>query len=188
MENGETDRLTSETAIPVETPWVLVAGAAFGSLPLGRKSQLDIVQKIVVFYLAAVLVNELTLQYFRISLAGGSANISCSVIVMIPLALSVVLSRRRVSNFSEASAKKFLSSWYVTGAIIAGHMAVCAVLFTKFYGYGYEHNWAVLGNLCLYFLLFVFLWSRFDSAAFRRVIGVILLIFYVAAAMGCEFA
>jgi putative peptidoglycan lipid II flippase len=176
--------LRSENAISIQTPWILVAAAAFVLVPLARKTAVDIVQKLVAFYLVAVLVNETAPHYFRVSLPDGSANVSYSVAVMIPLALGAVLSRERLLSFAERTDKMVLLCWGAVGAIIVGHMVVCRAMLEKFYGYGYEHDWGVLGNLCLYFLLFLLLWKRFDSRAFRRVVGVILLAFYIAVAMG----
>jgi len=176
--------LRSEGAIDIETPGILVAASAFVLLPLGRKTGVDVVQKLAAFYLVAVVVNETALHYFRLSLPGGSANISYSVAVMIPLAAGAVLSRERLLDFRERTDKMMLLCGGAVGGVIVGHMVVCGVMLEKFYGYGYEHNWGVVGNLCLYFLLFVFLWRRLDSRAFRSVVGVILLAFYIAAAMG----
>ncbi len=176
--------LRLEGAIDIETPGILVAAAGFVLLPLRRKTEVDIVQKLAAFYLVAVVVNEAAMHYFRLSLPGGSANVSYSIVVMMPLALGAVLSRERLLDFRERTDRMILLCWGVVGAIIVGHMAVCGAMLQKFYGYGYEHNWWVVGNLCLYFLLFVLLWRRLDSRAFRVVVGVILLAFYIAAAMG----
>jgi len=180
--------LRLERAIDIETPGILVAAAAFVLLPLGRKSGVDIVQKLAAFYLVALVVNETAMHYFRLSLPGGSANVSYSVVVMIPLAAGAVLSRERLLSFAERADKMILVCWGAVGAVIVGHMVVCGVMLEKFYGYGYEHNWGVVGNLCLYFLLFLLLWKRLDSRAFSRVVGVILLAFYIAAAMGYRLA
>ena len=180
--------LRSQPAISVHTPEILAFASALVLLPVRQKTQLDTLQKIVVFYLVATVLNQLTSQYFQVSFPNGTANVSYTVIIMIPFALAAILARQRLLSFSESMDKEILSCWYVALAVIVGHMIVLALILRKFYGYGYEHDVSVLGNLCLYVLLFLLTWRRFDSVPFRRVVGVVLLLFYVAVIIGKRFA
>ncbi|MCX5637288.1 MAG: hypothetical protein NTX52_06300 [Planctomycetota bacterium] len=60
-------------------------------------------------------------------------------------------------------------------------MALLRLALSRFYGYGYERDLSVLGNLCLYFLVFILLWESFKRPRFRQGIGLIITFFCVAA-------
>jgi Ca2+/Na+ antiporter len=107
---------------------------------------------------------------------------------MLPLAMSAILSRQKPLIAPEGADRDIVSCWYIAFAMIAGHMMVLALLLKGFYGYGYERDVPVLGNLSLYLLLFLLIWRRLDSTAFRRLAGVALLIFYITVTIANRFA
>jgi hypothetical protein len=59
-------------------------------------------------------------------------------------------------------------------------MILLTVMLDRFYGYGHERNLSVLGNLCLYFLLFITLWDKLSRVAFRQGMGFIFAAYYLA--------
>jgi hypothetical protein len=180
--------LHSQPAASIQTPEILAIFSVLVLLPVRQRTQVDTVRKITLFYLLAVLLNMMTSQYFAVSLPGGTANVSYTVIVMIPLAVAAVLSKQKLPSFPKLTDREILSCWYAAFAVIVGHMIVLALLLRKFYGYGYERNLETLGNISLYFLLFMLVWRRLDSAAFRCVVGVTLLLFNIAVSISNRLA
>jgi hypothetical protein len=73
-----------------------------------------------------------------------------------------------------------LIGWELASLIMIAHMLLLSLILNKFYGYGYERNLGVLGNLCLYFLLFILLWDELGRYRFRLCAGLILAVFYLA--------
>lgn len=170
----------SKPPIPVERPVVLLLASLLVLAPF--KSQvLVLLQKIAAFYLFAVVVNESASQYFRIPLLSGGVSISYTAVVVLLCAAGYLpgkLNSGKVSN--EAGRSDILWGWAAAMAIIIVHITVLAVLLNRFYGYGYERDLSVLGALCLYVLLFLFIWDKLANPRFRQAVGFVLAIFYCA--------
>lgn len=72
----------SKMPIPVENPAILTLASFFVLVPFKSKP-LNTLQKIMVFYLVSVLVNELSSQYFRISFLLVDVSISYSAVILV---------------------------------------------------------------------------------------------------------
>ncbi|MHC4155720.1 MAG: hypothetical protein ACYST6_12465, partial [Planctomycetota bacterium] len=135
-------------------------------------------QKITAFYLLAVPINELASQNFPVPLLSG-VTVSYSAVVLLLCAAGFLLGRINSQKGRLGWDKnELLSGWVLAMLIIVGHMALLAVLLNKFYGYGYERDLSVLGNLCLYLLLCIFIWDGLGNRRFRQAAGVALAVFH----------
>ena len=168
----------SKMPIPIKKPAILMLGALIILVPFGPEVTTTL-QRIVGFYLVSVPINELSPQYF--SIPATDARVSYSAIILLLCTIGFCLGRIDSGNApQEAARANIIHGWVLALAIIVAHMMVLSLLLNKFYGYGYERNLSVLGNLALYLLLFVFLWKRLGELRFRQCVGLIMAIFYLA--------
>ncbi len=98
---------------------------------------------------------------------------------MVPLAASFVFSKFRKSKLSSLETNDLLKSWAVVFAGIILHLLFLFLPLKQIYGYGYDYNFAVLANMCLYFLVFVFSWEQLKSIHLRRIAGIVLTVFFI---------
>ncbi|HUW19753.1 MAG TPA: hypothetical protein VMW16_10675 [Sedimentisphaerales bacterium] len=166
--------------IPIERPVMLVLASLFLLLPL-KAATFATLQKIVAFYLISVPVNELSSQYFQISFLPVDVSVSYTTAVLLLCALGYLVGKINTTNATQDySSANILSGWVVALVIVTIHMALLSLILNKFYGYGYERNLGVLGNLFLYFLLFVLMWENLGGLRFRQCTGLVLAVFYFA--------
>lgn len=170
---------SSEMPISITNPAALVLASLFVLAPFKSVTSTKLLQKIIAFYLVSVVVNELSSQYFKIPFLPFDMSISCSTIVLSLLAAGYFVGRANLCQRAESiTGTGILHGWVLALVIIVAHMVLLALMLRCFYGYGYERDLAVLGNLCLYFLLFIFLWKGLDVCRFRQAVGLILTLFY----------
>ena len=171
----------SQMPIPIEKPAILVLGSLFILVPL-RSEATTTLQKIMGFYLISVPVNELSSQYFSVSFLSVGFSISYSTIVLLLCTTGYFLGRVNSTNaLRDVGRANIIHGWVLALAVIVVHMVLLSLILNKFYGYGYERDLSVLGNLALYFLLFIVMWEKLDLLRFRQGVGLILAIFYLAA-------
>jgi hypothetical protein len=172
--------LLSKVPIPIERPAVLALASFCVLLPLKSKS-LRTLQKLTAFYLVSVPVNELALQYSRTSLLSVNISLSYTTVILSLCAMGYVVGKLNPANTLRGAGRtNILYGWVLAFGIIIIHMVLLTFILNEFYGYGYERNLSVLGNLCLYFLLFILLWAKLDQIRFRQAAGLIVAIFYMA--------
>ena len=170
----------SKMPIQIEYPAILAVASIIVLLPF-KSEAANALQKIIAFYLIAVPVNQLSSQYFQISILPVDINVSFSVLVLALCAMGYLVGRPGSTNpLPDAISTGILSGWVLALAMVIAFMIVLALLLSAFYGYGYERNLSVIGNLCLYFLLFIFLWEKLRRLRFRQAAGLILTVFYFA--------
>jgi hypothetical protein len=163
--------------IPIERPLILLLASLLVLAPF-KSEVLGTLQKITAFYLLTVPINELAWQNFPVSLLSG-VTVSYSAVVLMLCAAGFLLRRINSQNDRFGRDKKqLLPGWALAIGIIIGHMVVLTVLLSRFYGYGYENNLSVLGSLCLYLLLFIFVWEKLANLRFRRALGLVLAAFF----------
>jgi len=171
----------SQMPIPIEKPVILMLGSLFILAPFRSEAPATL-QRIIGFYLSSVAVNQLSSRYFSFSFLSADISVSFSTVVLSLCAIGYFLGRLNSSNTPRVlGMANIFYGWVLALAIIVIHIVLLSLILNKFYGYGYERNLSVLGNLCLYFLLFIFLWERLNSFLFRQGIGLILMVFYLAA-------
>jgi len=159
--------------IPVENPQVLVLASIFLLIRFKSISLLRL-QKLTAFYLVAVSVNELTLQNFQVSLFASRISVPYSVLPLLFFAAGYLFGgKHSTGKQSDFEDKNFVSGWVMAFIIIAGQMIVLYFLLRNFYGFGYQCDLKVLGTLCQYFLLFIFLWKDLHIAFVRRTAALI---------------
>jgi len=171
----------SQMPIPIERPVILMLGSLFILAPFRSEAPATL-QRIIGFYLSSVTVNQLSSQYFSFSFLGGDISVSYSAVVLLLCATGYALRKVNSTNkLRNVRRVNIIYGWVFAIAIIVIHIVLLSLILNEFYGYGYEQNLSVLGNLCLYFLLFIVLWEKLGSFCFRRGIGLILTVFYLAA-------
>ena len=168
----------SNAPIPVERPAVLLLASLLILAPF--KSQVAVLlQKIVAFYLFAVVVNESASQYFHIPLVSDGVSVSYTAVVVLLCVAGYLPGRLNSRNVPAGGGKsESLWSWALALGIIIVHIGVLALLLNKFYGYGYERDLSIIGSLCLYVLLFIFMWDKLGNLRFRQAVGLVLAVFY----------
>ncbi|HUT31192.1 MAG TPA: hypothetical protein VMX13_15460 [Sedimentisphaerales bacterium] len=172
--------LFSKAPISVERPALLVLAALLILAPF--KSQAAVLlQRIAAFYLFAVVVNESASHYIHIPLVSDGVSVSYTAVVVLLCAAGYLPGRLNSNRTAITDGKSdILWGWALVLGIIILHIAVLAVLLNRFYGYGYERDLSVLGGLCLYVLLFIFVWDKLGSLRFRQAVGLVLVLFYCA--------
>lgn len=165
--------------ISIETPAILVLGAIFMLIPL-RSEVIAKLQQITGFYLIAVVVNQLSSNYFTIPLLSTSVSVSYSIIVLFLFSIGYFLEKIGSSHRPlNIIARDVLYAWLLALSIVIIHISLLSLVLYRFYGYGYEQNLTVLGNLTLYFLLFLVMWRSLCRSNLRCYIGLIMTIFYL---------
>ena len=164
------------TPIKIETPIILVAASLFTLLPFKSKPTIKTIQKVTLIYLFAVLVNQLALNYYSYSGLSFNVNLSYSLIPLLLCAAGFFIKTSSGST-EDVTYKDVLCGWLLSFGLIIIHMLLLTILLKKFYNYGFEHNLITLGNLSLYFLLFIFLWKKLDNIRLKQCFGLILAIF-----------
>lgn len=172
----------SKRPIVIENPTILVFASLFVLFPVKKEPSVYLIQRIITFYLIGIVINELSPQHLQIPFLPIGISASYSTIVMSLFAIGYLVSSAKPTNGSQNVKEKTdaLYGWLLAIAIITIHMAFLALLLNKFYGYGYDHDLSVLGNICLYFLLFIFLWDKLENIRFRQVISSILAVLFLA--------
>lgn len=162
----------------IDQPAILLIGAGF-VLINSTNHQIRTIQKFILLYIALMFFNQLANSHILVN----SFAINSALIALIPLALSYCL--MQVSPHAGLTSNKdVLRSWLTGFAVIIVHMLVLWLLFNRFYGFGYENNFAVLANLCLYFLGFVFLWNQLDAFYISRFIAIFFMVYFIVLICG----
>jgi len=162
--------------LPIQRPWVLVVASILIAIP-SRRPHVRLLQQIVALYLICVCINEAHLRYLWFSVGVLSVSLAYSAIPLLVFAAGYVANRRAARAADGALRSGLMSGWLVAAGVVLAHMAVLAVLLHRFYGYGYEHDLAVLGNLALYVLVFLTAWPQLSDTRRRLAIALVLLIF-----------
>jgi hypothetical protein len=176
--------LSSKMPIPIEQPAILVFGALFVVAALKGEAAI-ILQKVTGFYLISVPVNQLSAQYFSLPFWMADISLSHSAVILALCAAGYFVGRVDTNGASDdVRTANMTHAWLFALALIVAHMVFLAPVLVKVYGYGYERNPSVLGNLALYFMLFLTLWRSLGRLRFRQCVGLMLAIFYLVATVG----
>ena len=165
----------SHSSVEIKRPVVLLAASVFSLFNFEKSSRFSVITKIILLYIIEMFFNQLSGRVFHIR----SFSIDISLIAMLPLAASFIFSKFRKSKLSSLETNDLLKSWAAVFAVIVLHMLLLFLLLKEIYGYGYDHNFGVLANMCLYFLVFVFSWQQLQNICLRRITAIILTVFFV---------
>jgi len=165
----------SRSSVEIKRPAILLAGSILALFNFEKSHRISVITKIILLYIIEMFFNQLSTRVFHIR----SFSIHLSLIAMVPLAASFIFSKFRKSNFSLLETNDLLKSWATVFTVIVLHMLLLFLLLKKIYGYGYDHNFGVLANMCLYFLVFVFSWQQLENICLRRITAIILTAFFV---------
>jgi hypothetical protein len=151
----------------IENPLILILGAVFSVIPFKNRCRVTAVQKLVLFYLACVLINLVSNNYFKISAWQWSLNISWSVLGVVFLSGLFFWKNKALTDNDRRLSRQILNSWWIILGIIAGHMAVLFLMLNRFYGYGYERDFKIMGTVSGFFILFICMWPSLASRPVR---------------------
>jgi hypothetical protein len=167
--------------IPIKTPEILLLGTIFILLPLRSKSKVVTLQKLSVFYVVSVLMNELAIEYFQISFGNTKFSISMAVVILPFFLTGFIIGQPKPLNFFfKSEYKELIFSWVLTVAVIILHMVLLFGLLNHFYGYGFEQNMTTMGHLCLYVIVFTFLWESLSAVRPRQILGIVTGLLFLA--------
>jgi len=165
----------SRSSVEIKRPAILLAGSILALFNFEKSHRISVITKIILLYIIEMFFSQMSGRVFHIR----SFSIHLSLIAMVPLAASFVFSKFRKSKLSSLETNDLLKSWAAVFAVIVLHMLLLFLLLKKIYGYGYDHNFGVFANICLYFLVFVFSWEQLESICLRRITAIILTVFFV---------
>lgn len=157
----------------VRTPVVLLLAILYLMIPV-TTTALVTLQQLIALYLFCIPVNEIMSQSLIISIGNATIDISYDILVL-ALCLGGYAATWLVNRshcHSEASRPTVANAWLLACTVIGVHMIVLAFMMKIYYGYGYEHDLAVLGCLGLLVLLFALLWRTSESRLFRICVGI----------------
>ena len=170
---------SAKMRIPVENAVILLVASLFILVVL-RSEPWNNLQKIAGFYLISVCANELAFRHFRAFFLPAGVSVSYTVLVLSLCAIGYLVGKISAPvKLRDSESTNILYSWLVVSGIILVHMGVLTVLLGRFYAYGYDRNVSVLGNLCLYLLLFILLWQKLGKVRFRQFLGLVYATFYL---------
>ncbi len=165
----------SNNVVEIKRPVILLAGSVFALFNFEGCNRYSVIIKIILLYIIEMLFNQLSGRLVHI----GPFSVHLSLIALVPLAVSFICSRVGQSQPATLDTKNLLKSWAIVFAIVIVHMLLLFIPLKSIYGYGCEHNLSILANMCLYFLVFIFVWRQLDKTSFRRITALILTAFFV---------
>jgi len=178
----------SKMPVAIENPEIPAIASFFILVNYKSKASLEVIQRITGFYLVAVLANQLSPQYFQTASLPINFRFSSGLIILSLFAAGFFVTDKKSVKPPDSIYKTLFYSWVFAFGVTIAHIAIVGVMLNRFYGYGYDRDLYVLGNLCLYFLLFIFLWKKLENTRFRQTVGLILAVFYTAVAITGRFS
>lgn len=144
------------------------------------KSDYTVLQSLIGTYLILVLVNEAMGLSFAVSAYGWRFYVSYGTAAVAVLIAGHCISRmsRKTADRSGEVTPWQTGGWIAAVAIIGVHMAFVSLLLYKCYGYGYGGNLPTLARILVFLFAYVALQPVLRCHAWRRVIAVVLAVFY----------
>jgi len=143
-----------------------------------RSLSLQMLRTLVALYLIGVMISETIGIYFNVSAAGVNVNLSYSLPVWTLCFLGYLVGKIAPNNRNTDKNHIFLTEGVLaTLTVIVAHMTFLALLLAWHYQYGYEHDFAVLGRICLYVLIINFLRRPLNKLLFCRCLGLMFIVF-----------
>ena len=165
----------SHSSVDIKRPAILLAASFLGLFNFKKSSRFSVISKIILLYIIEMFFNQLSGRFVHI----GSFSIHLSLIAMAPMAVSFICFRLQRTQIVSVDTKNLFKSWAVVFTVIILHMLFLFLLLSNIYGYGCEHNFAVLANMCLYFLVFILSWEQLEDICLRRITAIVSAVFFV---------
>ncbi|MHC4397191.1 MAG: hypothetical protein ACYS1A_16255 [Planctomycetota bacterium] len=165
----------SRSSVEIKRPAILLAASVFSLFNFEKNSRFSVIAKIILLYIIEMFFNQLSGRLVHIR----SFSIHLSLIAMVPMAVSFICSRLQKSQIVSVDTNNLLKSWVVVFTVIILHMLFLFPLLSNIYGYGCGHNFAVLANMCMYFLVFILSWEQLENISLRRITAIVSVVFFV---------
>ena len=156
----------------IENPLILILGAVFSAIPFKNRYQLTVIQKLVLFYLACVLINLVSDEYLTISAWRWSVNVSWGILGVVFLRGMFFLKKNAMTEDERQLYREISGGWIIVLGIIVVHMVAIFFMLKWFYGYGYEHDLKSMGAMSGCFVLFVCMWRGLSLWWVRLFLGI----------------
>jgi hypothetical protein len=166
--------LIKSPPLPAKHPVVLVFASAILVFSL-QNARVRFLQKIIAVYLFSLLGNWVGFIHLEMNFGNNTLAISYGVIVFLVCMAGILTSGLDVYRFSHPLFK----NWGVVVLILVLHAGFLFGLIKHYYGYGYEEIPHSLGQVGFFFMLFFFLWDRFERGVLLRMCGVLLGLFFL---------
>lgn len=163
------------SSVEIKRPVILLAAFFIALFNFKKSSRFSVISKIILLYIIEMFFNQLSGRFVHI----GSFSIHLSLIVMAPMAVSFICFRLQRTQIVSVDTNNLFKSWAVVFTVIILHMLFLFLLLSNIYGYGCEHNFAVLANMCLYFLVFILSWEQLEDICLRRITAIVSAVFFV---------
>ena len=137
-----------------------------------------LLQWICVLYLLFLPVNQLSHEYIAL-FKGVQISATMPVLLLCGLGHFMLRSQSPFPAENNLSHGLFGVSCLLAVGLLGLHMLLLGILTERFYGYGWERDFGVLGHCCLYLLLIGLLGPHLKTLRFRQAVGAILTLFYL---------
>lgn len=165
--------------ISITHPSLLLLAAGFLFLPHQIKIPTEL-RVFIVFYLFCIPINEISSTYLVLPLRNSVIKISYSFFIVFPCIVGFLLGliHREKAAIRSDTFSDILKAWALAIFILISHLGLLAIVLSIYYGYGYENDLRILGQICLYLFLFVLLLKIFSKEYLQKILGAILAIYY----------
>ena len=151
----------TEPAIEIKRPWILLAVSLAALLPWKSKS-FSVLGKLLAVYFVCMLISQLTIHKLVLGGQGVRLLLPKTVIPLFFYAAAFILSVTTGSIHVLIKRNRlWYGLWGIMIIVLTVHMMIGWVFLKTVYGFGYEQNISVLGNIVLYLMCFVFTWDLF---------------------------
>ena len=176
---------TGENTIPVRFP-AFLAMASMLLWPRFAGWTPQVLQTVVGVYLCVLPLGGIMTQSLTATLAGHTWYISWGVLVAAVTAAGhgVQWAFQRGGKRGGTPGPLAIGNWVAVLAILGVHMVFVAALLEHYYGYGYEQDVQVCGQLCLLALACWALAGTVGHVMWRRCLCGGLVLYYFALAVG----
>ncbi len=156
----------------ITKPYILLVGACFTALNI-KNSRMQLFQRLTAFYLFMILTEPFSLKHFIMPLWVIEISVPFSVIILLLLAILHAVSKIKGQIKNPSYCENLPLIIIISTILIAAQMLILFFMLLKFYCYGYEYNFAVLGKLIFVALMFLFTCEIFEKAKVRQLSAVI---------------
>ena len=148
-------------AVPVGSYGVVAVGAVFAWWPL--KGKIEVVQAVVTLYLATVVLNECWLVKMKFALGQNEVAAGCGLMFMLAAFVAVA-----IGGWRELRDCNVMAGGGAAVLVLGLHLAGLYGLLLWFYGFGFEYDGRVTGQVLVTLLVMVAMWPTVRERFCRR--------------------
>lgn len=162
----------------IQRPYILLIGACFTALNI-KSSRIQLFQSLMAFYLFMILSEPLSSKYFLMPIGVSEISVPLGFVLLLVLvifyAVSKITCQTKITAIHCENLPLIIT---VSIASIAAQMLILFFMLQKFYSYGYEYNFSVMGKLIFVAMMFLFTYETFEKIRFRQLSAVVFAIIF----------